>query len=70
MRLKRYKNIRKIFQESGIVNRLKMYSILDSIKACLTVVVCKMRSVRLDGYFSPSEFSYMVVRKEWMNSPI
>lgn len=53
MRLKRYKNIRKILQESGIVNRLKMYSILGSIKARLTVVVCKMRSGRLVGCFSP-----------------
>ena len=70
MRLKRYKNIRKILQESGIVNRLKMDSILGSIKARLTVVVCKMRSGRLVGCFSPSKFSYMVGRKEWMNSPI
>lgn len=70
VRLKRYKNIRKILQESGIVNRLKMDSILGSIKARLTVVVCKMRSGRLVGCFSPSEFSYMVGRKEWMNSPV
>ena len=63
MRLKRYKDIRKILQESGIVNRLKMYGILGSSKARLTVLVCKLRSGRLVGCFSPSEFSYMVGRK-------
>lgn len=70
MRLKRYKDIRKILQESGIVNRLKMYGILGSSKARLTVLVCKMRSGRLVGCFSPSEFSCMVGRKEWMNSDL
>lgn len=52
------------------MNGLGMYSKLAALRAHLKVVVIKMKSVRPVGYFSLSEFSFMVTGKEWVNCSI
>lgn len=69
-RLRRDKTMRKNSLGEKDNNGRGMYSILAALRAHLKVVVIKMKSVRPVGYFSLSEFSFMVKGKEWVNCSI